>query len=55
MPACRQVLKYLFASHPGLWEACTGILRAQPGDVSAEQLLDLVCQQVRTARAISMQ
>lgn len=43
----KKVLKYLFSSHAGLWESCNTILRTQPSDMVSEELLELVCAEVR--------
>jgi hypothetical protein len=40
------VIKYLFSGQGALREACEVLLRAQPGEVTPEQLLEDICDQV---------
>lgn len=47
-----QVMKYLFSGQPRLREACNHLLRAQPGQVTADQLLDDMITQVHSPHAM---
>ena len=42
----KKVMKYVFSGQPELREACSSLLRVQPGKVTPEQLLEDICQQV---------
>lgn len=48
----KQVMKYLFSGQPELRKVCEQLLRVQPGQVSPEQLLEQMLQQVRATRQI---
>eukprot|EP00775_Hariotina_reticulata_P008789 gene8789-8967_t len=41
------VMKYIFSGQPQLRQACHQLLRVQPGQVTADQLLEDILQQVR--------
>lgn len=41
-----QVMKYIFSTQPQLRSACSQLLRVQPGEVSPDQLLELIIEQV---------
>jgi hypothetical protein len=42
----KKVMKYVFSGQPELRASCSSLLRVQPGQVTPEQLLDDICEQV---------
>ena len=47
MGRLKKVMKYVFSGQPELRAACCHLLRVQPGQVTAEEYLEQITQQVR--------
>ena len=42
----KKIMRYIFGGEPELWKACDELLRAQPGAMSEDELVETMCGQV---------
>lgn len=47
-------MKYIFSGQPQLRQACHDLLRVQPGQVTADQLLEDILEQVHNQLVVSI-